>query len=148
MKKISQILNSSKVAVAQMKLIYKIWYSSVIDDIKNVTTPYDFDPLKKILTINVHDNIWYSEMLYMEQEFMELLHNNGFDVNKIIFKLLPKYEKLDKKNIINYNISKRAESYINNYAQRFDNKVLGEYFKEFLTNFFHQNNFDNWILKG
>ncbi len=148
MKKISQILNSSNVAVAQMKLIYKIWYSSVIDDIKNVTTPYDFDPLKKILTINVHDNIWYSEMLYMEQEFMELLHNNGFDVNKIIFKLLPKYEKLDKKNIINYNISKRAESYINNYAQRFDNKVLGEYFKEFLTNFFHQNNFDNWILKG
>lgn len=148
MKKISQILNSSNVAVAQMKLIYKIWYSSVIDDIKNVTTPYDFDPLKKILTINVHDNIWYSEMLYMEQEFMELLHNNGFDVNKIIFKFIPKYEKLDKKNIINYNISKRAESYINNYAQRFDNKVLGEYFKEFLTNFFHQNNFDNWILKG
>lgn len=149
MKQIAQIINSSNnTAVKQMQLIYKIWYSSVIDEIKEVTTPYDYNPYEKQLIILVHDNMWYSEMRYMEEEFIELLNNNNLELKKIIFKYKPKYEKVEKNTLINYNITHRAENYINNTACKFDNKEMKEYFRQYLTNFFHYTNFNHWIIKG
>ena len=149
MKKIAQIINNNNnVAVKQMKHIYNIWYSSVIDEIKEVTTPYDYNPYEKQLVVLVHDNMWYSEMRYMEEEFIELLNNNNLELKKIVFKYKPKYEKVEKNTLINYNITQRAENYINNTACKFDNKLMEEYFRQYLTNFFHYTNFNQWIIKG
>lgn len=149
MKQIAQIINNNNnVAVKQMKHIYNIWYSSVIDEIKEVTTPYDYNPYEKQLVVLVHDNMWYSEMRYMEEEFIELLNNNNLELKKIVFKYKPKYEKVEKNTLINYNITQRTENYINNTACKFDNKLMEEYFKQYLTNFFHYTNFNQWIIKG
>ena len=149
MKQIAQIINNNNnVAVKQMKHIYNIWYSSVIDEIKEVTTPYDYNPYEKQLVVLVHDNMWYSEMRYMEEEFIELLNNNNLELKKIVFKYKPKYEKVEKNTLINYSITQRAEHYINNTACKFDNKLMEEYFRQYLTNFFHYTNFNQWIIKG
>lgn len=148
MKAISQIIINNHTAVEQMKLVYKIWYSSIIEDIKNVTTPYDYNPYEKKLVVLVHDNIWYSEMRYMEEDFIELLKNNNFELKNIVFKYKPKYEKVEKNTLINYNITKQAENFINASACKFKNQIMGEYFKQYLTNFFHYTNFNQWIIKG
>lgn len=147
MKKISQIIHNNNTAVSQMQHIYSIWYSSIMEELKEITTPYAFDPLEKKLTILVHDNIWYAELRYMEEDVIELL-SNKLDVKKIIFKYKPKNEKVEKNSVINYNITKQAENYINAAANRFENDTMKEYFKSYLTNFFHYNNFNHWIIKG
>jgi len=95
MKKLSQILqNNSNSSILQMSHIYKIWYSVVMDNLKQVTTPYSFDPYTKTLTIKVHDNIWYTDLSYMTEDFKIKLNENGLDVLKVVFKYSPKYEKI------------------------------------------------------
>ena len=97
MKKLNQILkSSSNSAVLQMSHIYKIWYSVVMDNLKPVTTPYHFDPYTKTLTIKVHDNIWYTDLSYMTEDFKLILNEKGLDVLKVVFKYSPKYEKVKK----------------------------------------------------
>ncbi|MDE7315089.1 MAG: hypothetical protein K2N11_05230, partial [Mucispirillum sp.] len=99
MKKLNQILqNSSNSAVLQMRHIYKIWYSVIMDNLKTVTTPYSFDPYTKTLVIKVHDNIWYADLSYMTEDFEIMLNKNGLDVLKVVFKYSPKYEKVKQNN--------------------------------------------------
>lgn len=148
MKPISQIIIDNNTAVKQMKLIYQIWYSSVIEDIKNISTPYEYNPYEKKLVVLVHDNIWYSEMRYMEEDFIELLNKNNLEIKKIVFKYKPKYEKVEKNTLINYTITKQAENFINASACKFNNTTMEEYFRQYLTNFFHYTNFNQWIIKG
>lgn len=149
MKKIGQIINNTNNNVInQMKYVYKVWYNAVTEDIKAVTTPYEYNKDTGSLIVSVHDNLWYTDLTYMEDDFITQLNKFGLSLNHITFKYAPKYEKLEKTNSKYYNISKRAEDYINHTAGMFENKVVSSHFKNFLINFFHNNNFDDWILKG
>ncbi len=149
MKTIGQIINQTNThAVAQMKTIYKIWYSSITDILKNITIPYAYNAEEKSLIVLVYDNLWYNELSYMEEDFIDQLKKNGLELNKIKFKHTPKYEKLENNKNTDYTITKRAGDYINISSQKLENKAVAEHFKVFLTNFFHKNNFDEWILKG
>lgn len=149
MKTLSHILKGdNNIAVTQMKHIYNIWFSSVIDDLKPITMPYDYNPYEKSLVVLVYDNLWYSELLYMEQDFIDLLGKNNLELKKITFKFKPKYEKVEKNNIVNYNITSQAENYINATCNRCNNEYMKESLKTYLTNFFHYNNFQQWITKG
>lgn len=148
MKKLSQILqNSSNSAVLQMSHIYKIWYSVIMDTLKPVTTPYSFDPYTKVLTIKVHDNIWFTDLSYMTEDFKAKLNENGLDVLKVVFKYSPKYEKIQKSNQITYKISDKCKNYIENSVKKLNNKPMAENFEKFLTNYFQHNNFEDWIIK-
>lgn len=131
----------------QMSIIYKVWYSLIMDNLKEVTTPYNFDPYTKILTIKVSDNMWYSNLIYLADDFKEKLNENGLTVSKIIFKYTPKYEKNTKNNEINYEITKKCQNYIENSVKKIDNKNIAEKFKEYLLNYFKHNSFENWIIK-
>lgn len=148
MMKLSQMLNNNSYsAVMQMSIIYKVWYSIIMDNLKEVTTPYNFDPYTKILTIKVSDNMWYSNLIYLADDFKDKLNENGLNVSKIIFKYVPKYEKIEKNNEICYEITKKCENYIENSVKKIDNKQIAEKFKEYLINYFKHNSFESWIIK-
>ena len=138
MMKLSQMLNNNSYsAVMQMSIIYKVWYSIIMDNLKDVTTPYNFDPYTKTLTIKVYDNMWYSNLQYLADDFKEKLNENGLTISKIIFKYTPKYEK----------ITKKCQNYIENSVKKIDNKNIAEKFKEYLLNYFKHNSFESWIIK-
>ena len=148
MMKLSQMLNNNSYsAVMQMSIIYKIWYSIIMDNLKDVTTPYNFDPYTKTLTIKVYDNMWYSNLQYLADDFKEKLNENGLTISKIIFKYTPKYEKIKKNNEICYEITKKCQNYIENSVKKIDNKNIAEKFKVYLLNYFKHNSFESWIIK-
>lgn len=148
MKKLNQILqNSSNSAVLQMSHIYKIWYSVIMDNLKTVTTPYNFDPYTKTLTIKVHDNIWFTDLSYMTEDFKIKLNEKGLDVLKVVFKYSPKYEKIKQDNLTTYELSDKCKNYIENSVKKINNKEIAENFKKYLINYFQHNNFENWIVK-
>lgn len=148
MKKLNQILqNSSNSAVLQMSHIYKIWYSVIMDNLKTVTTPYNFDPYTKILTIKVHDNIWFTDLSYMTEDFKIKLNEKGLDVLKVVFKYSPKYEKIKQDKQTTYELSDKCKNYIENSVKKINNKEIAENFKKYLINYFQHNNFENWIVK-
>lgn len=148
MKKLSQILqNNSNSSILQMSHIYKIWYSVVMDNLKQVTTPYSFDPYTKTLTIKVHDNIWYTDLSYMTEDFKIKLNENGLDVLKVVFKYSPKYEKIKQNNQITYKLSDKCKNYIDNSVKKIDNKKIAQNFEKYLVNYFQHNNFEDWIIK-
>ncbi|MCI6475929.1 MAG: DUF721 domain-containing protein [Mucispirillum sp.] len=148
MMKLSQMLNNNSYsAVMQMSIIYKVWYSIIMDNLKEVTTPYNFDPYTKTLTIKVYDNMWYSNLQYLVDDFKEKLNENGLTISKIIFKYTPKYEKIKKNNEICYEITKKCQNYIENSVKKIDNKNIAEKFKEYLLNYFKHNSFESWIIK-
>lgn len=148
MKKLNQILqNSSNSAVLQMNHIYKIWYSVIMDSLKTVTTPYNFDPYTKTLTIKVHDNIWFTDLSYMTEDFKIKLNEKGLDVLKVVFKYSPKYEKIKQDKQTTYELSDKCKNYIENSVKKINNKEIAENFKKYLINYFQHNNFENWIVK-
>ncbi len=148
MKKLSQILQSnSNSSILQMSHIYKIWYSVVMDNLKQVTTPYSFDPYTKTLTIKVHDNIWYTDLSYMTEDFKIKLNENGLDVLKVVFKYSPKYEKIKQNNQIIYKLSDKCKNYIDNSVKKIDNKKIAQNFEKYLVNYFQHNSFEDWIIK-
>lgn len=148
MKKLSQILqNNSNSSILQMSHIYKIWYSVVMDNLKQVTTPYSFDPYTKTLTIKVHDNIWYTDLSYMTEDFKIKLNENGLDVLKVVFKYSPKYEKIKQNNQIKYKLSDKCKNYIDNSVKKIDNKKIAQNFEKYLVNYFQHNSFEDWIIK-
>ena len=115
MKKLNQILqNNSNSATLQMSHIYKIWYSVIMDNLKTITTPYNFDPYTKTLTIKVHDNIWFTDLSYMTEDFKIKLNENGLDVLKVVFKYSPKFEKIKHNNQTIYKLSDKCKNYIEN----------------------------------
>lgn len=147
MKKLSQILqNSSNSAVLQMQHIYKIWYSLIMDNLQQVTTPYSFDPYTKTLIIKVHDNLWYSDLSFMTEDFKIKLNENGLDVLNVVFKYSPKYSKI-KKDSKTYQLSDKCKKYIEIYAKKLNNKKIAEDFEKYLTNYFQHNRFEDWIIK-
>lgn len=148
MKKLKQILqNSSNSAVLQMSHIYKIWYSVIMDNLKTVTTPYNFDPYTKTLTIKVHDNIWFTDLSYMTEDFKIKLNEKGLDVLKVVFKYSPKYEKIKQDKQTTYELSDKCKNYIENSVKKINNKEIAENFKKYLINYFQHNNFESWIVK-
>lgn len=148
MKKLNQILqNSSNSAVLQMSHIYKIWYSVIMDNLKTVTTPYNFDTYTKTLTIKVHDNIWFTDLSYMTEDFKIKLNEKGLDVLKVVFKYSPKYEKIKQDKQTTYELSDKCKNYIENSVKKINNKEIAENFKKYLINYFQHNNFENWIVK-
>ena len=148
MKKLNQILqNSSNNAVLQMSHIYKIWYSVIMDNLKTVTTPYNFDPYTKTLTIKVHDNIWFTDLSYMTEDFKIKLNEKGLDVLKVVFKYSPKYEKIKQDKQTTYELSDKCKNYIENSVKKINNKEIAENFKKYLINYFQHNNFESWIVK-
>ncbi len=158
MKTIGQIINNiNSYAVQQMKTIYKIWYSSIDTVFNNdtfskeihlKTKPYEYNAETKVLTVYVYDNMLHSDIKYMEEDFISVIAENGLMLNKINFKHTPRYEKLENNKNTYYTISKRAEDYINYTSAKLENKHMKESIKQFLTSYFHRNNFDEWILKG
>ncbi len=148
MKKLNQILqNSSNSSILQMSHIYKIWYSVIMDNLKTVTTPYNFDPYTKTLTIKVHDNIWFTDLSYMTEDFKIKLNEKGLDVLKVVFKYSPKYEKIKQDNQTTYELSDKCKNYIENSVKKINNKEIAENFKKYLINYFQHNNFESWIVK-
>lgn len=148
MKKLNQILqNSSNSAILQMNHIYKIWYSVIMDNLKTVTTPYNFDPYTKTLTIKVHDNIWFTDLSYMTEDFKIKLNEKGLDVLKVVFKYSPKYEKIKQNNQTTYKLSDKCKNYIENSVKKINNKKIAEDFEKYLVNYFQHNNFESWIIK-
>lgn len=148
MKKLSQILqNNSNSAVLQMSRIYKIWYSVVMENIKQVTTPYSFDPYTKTLIIKVHDNIWYTDLSYMTEDFKIKLNDNGLEVLKVVFKYSPKYEKINQNNQVKYKLSDKCKNYIENSIKKIDNEKIAQHFEKYLVNYFQNNSFEDWITK-
>lgn len=148
MKKLNQILqNSSNSAVLQMNHIYKIWYSAIMDNLKTVTTPYSFDPYTKTLIIKVHDNIWYTDLSYMTEDFEIMLNKKGLDVLKVVFKYSPKYEKVKQNNKTIYELSDKCKNYIENSVKKINNKKVAENFEKYLINYFQHNKFESWIIK-
>jgi len=148
MKKLSQILqNNSNSSILQMSHIYKIWYSVVMDNLKQVTTPYSFDPYTKTLTIKVHDNIWYTDLSYMTEDFKIKLNENGLDVLKVVFKYSPKYEKIKQNNQTTYELTDKCKNYIDNSVKKIDNKKIAQNFEKYLVNYFQHNSFEDWIIK-
>lgn len=148
MKKLNQILqNSSNSSILQMSHIYKIWYSVIMDNLKTVTTPYNFDPYTKTLTIKVHDNIWFTDLSYMTEDFKTKLNKNGLDVLKVVFKYSPKYEKIKQDKQTTYELSDKCKNYIENSVKKINNKEIAENFKKYLINYFQHNNFESWIVK-
>ena len=148
MKKLNQILqNSSNSSILQMSHIYKIWYSVIMDNLQTVTTPYNFDPYTKTLTIKVHDNIWFTDLSYMTEDFKIKLNEKGLDVLKVVFKYSPKYEKIKQDNQTTYELSDKCKNYIENSVKKINNKEIAENFKKYLINYFQHNNFESWIVK-
>lgn len=148
MKKINQILkNNSNSAVLQMNHIYKIWYSLIMDNLKSVTTPYSFDPYTKTLTIKVHDNLWFTDLSYMTDDFQIQLNENGLDVSKVVFKYSPKYEKIEQEDNVLYEISEKCENYIENSVKKINNEKIAYNFKKYLIHYFQHNSFEDWIVK-
>lgn len=148
MKKLNQILqNSSNSSILQMNHIYKIWYSVIMDNLKTVTTPYNFDPYTKTLTIKVHDNIWFTDLSYMTEDFKIKLNEKGLDVLKVVFKYSPKYEKIKQDKQTTYELSDKCKNYIENSVKKINNKEIAENFKKYLINYFQHNNFESWIVK-
>lgn len=118
-----------------------------MDNLKPVTTPYHFDPYTKTLTIKVHDNIWYTDLSYMTEDFKLILNEKGLDVLKVVFKYSPKYEKVKKQSQTAYNLSDKCKNYIENSVKKINNKKIAENFKEYLINYFQHNSFESWIIK-
>lgn len=148
MKKLNQILqNNSNSATLQMSHIYKIWYSVIMDNLKTITTPYNFDPYTRTLTIKVHDNIWFTDLSYMTEDFKIKLNENGLDVLKVVFKYSPKYEKIKQDNQTTYELTDKCKNYIENSVKKINNKKIAESFEKYLVNYFQHNNFESWIVK-
>lgn len=129
-----------------MQYIYSIWYSVIMDCLKPVTTPYSFDPYTKTLTVKVHDNIWYTDLSFLTEDFKVKLNENGLDVSKVVFKYKPKYEKFEPTKTT-YTISDKCNNYIDNSVKKINNENLADSFKKFLTNYFTYNSFEKWIVK-
>ncbi len=148
MQKLSHLLrNKSSAAIEQMKVIYKVWYSIIIDNLKEITTPYRFDPYTKTLTIKVHDNLWLSDLSYLKDDFKVKLNENGLTISNIVFKYSPKYEKIDEKKEDLYEISRKCQNYIESIIKKIDNKEIAEAFKKYLIMYFQHNSFEDWIVK-
>lgn len=148
MKRLNQILkNSSNSAVIQMNHIYKIWYSIIMDNLKQVTTPYSFDPYTKTLVVKVHDNIWYTDLSYMTEDFKIKLNEKGLDVLNVVFKYSPKYKKIKDNNKTIYQLSDKCKKYIEISVKKINNKKIAEDFKKYLTYYFQHNSFESWIIK-
>ena len=78
--------------------------------------------------------------VYWGDNFIDTDESYYLWINDYIVKYIAREENID--------ITQRAENYINNTACKFDNKLMEEYFKQYLTNFFHYTNFNQWIIKG
>lgn len=149
MKKLGNILNNTYATVLQMKLIHKKWYNLVSYNLSlaKATCPYSFDPYTKILTVKVYDNLWYSNISFMAEDFTNKLKQDGLEVSNIIFKHSPKYEINIQDNKEKFKISNKCENYIENTVKKINNKEMASIFKEYLICFFENNNFEEWILK-